>query len=146
MGRIFKKGLGSLGWARGFALLAFSLRIRSVCSSPVEINHTFMEMSLNLICFTDLYFIESLTSLFSLFSTHIFSPSPLILRCLGYKILMNFQGFFFVANCIVLEILMSSILLPSKIQAHHKKYLNEHVTYKFILMDSIIICIHFRSI
>ena len=41
-----------------------SLIIRYVCNSQVDISHTFMEMFLNLIFFTDFYFIEILTSLF----------------------------------------------------------------------------------
>ena len=41
-------------------------------------HHKFMEMSLNHISLTDILFIEILTSLFSLFSTIIFSPTLLL--------------------------------------------------------------------
>ena len=40
---------------RDLAVLTSSLRIRSVCSSQVELSHMFIEMSLNLISFTDFY-------------------------------------------------------------------------------------------
>ena len=40
---------------RDLAVLASSLRISSVCSSQVELSLTFIEVSLNLISFTDFY-------------------------------------------------------------------------------------------
>ena len=49
MGRTFKRGLESVGLARGLAVLASSLRIRSVCSSQVELSLRFIEIPLNLI-------------------------------------------------------------------------------------------------
>ena len=48
------------------------------CSSQVAISHTFMEMILNLIYFTDFYFVEILTSLFRFFSTIISLPTLLL--------------------------------------------------------------------
>ena len=86
--------MGSLVSTWGLTVFPSSLIIGYVCSSQVEISHTFMEMLLNLLYFTDFYIIEISTSLFWFFSTIIFSPTR-------YKIIMNFQDFFFVANCIV---------------------------------------------
>ena len=40
---------------RDLAVLASSLRIRSVCSSQVEFSHMFIEISLNPIYFADFY-------------------------------------------------------------------------------------------
>ena len=69
MGKISKRGLGSLVSTRGLTVFASSLITRKVCSSQAQICHTFMEMFLNLIYFTVSYFIEILTSLFWFFST-----------------------------------------------------------------------------
>ena len=44
------------------------------------------------------------------------------LRCLGYKIIMNFQELFFVANCIVSEALMTWILQNSKFKPSTKYF------------------------
>ena len=51
-----------------------SFSCSEVCSSQVEISHTFMEMFLNLIYFTDFYFIEILTVYFDFFQRLFFHP------------------------------------------------------------------------
>ena len=103
MGRIFKRSLKSLGWAWGLAVLASSLRIRSVCSSQFAISRTFMEISLKLIYFTDFNFIEISTSLFSFFQGlffHLHCCLKLTLfRRQNYHEFSRF--FFFMTNCIV---------------------------------------------
>ena len=58
--------------------ILFNNSFNKVCSSQVEISHTFMEMILNFICFEDFYFIEILLFYFDFFSTLIFSPTPVL--------------------------------------------------------------------
>ena len=64
-------------WYERLNVFASSLIIKKVCNSQAEISHTFMEMFLNSIYFTEFYFIEILTSLFWLFSTLNFSLTRL---------------------------------------------------------------------
>ena len=70
----------------------------TVCKSRVEISHRLMEISLNLMGFTDLFYKKMLTSLISFSSTNTFLLNLLLKsdfkRSLGYKIIMTFLQFF----------------------------------------------------
>ena len=95
-------------WTRVLTVFAPFLIIRKIFSSQAEISHTFMEMFLNLICFTDFYFIETLTSLFWFFQRSIFHSQcylkSTLLRLQHYH---KFSRFFFWVNCIVSETSMA---------------------------------------
>ena len=58
----------------------YNLQIYTVCKSPIEISHTLMEISLNLIGFTDFFYKETLTSLISFSSRNTFSLNLLLKR------------------------------------------------------------------
>ena len=98
-----------------------------------------MEIFLNLIGFTDFFYKEMLTSLISFSSRYTFSLNLLLKASAVWAKNYEFLPFFFVANRIGSE------------TSH--KLLNQSLSQKlfqlagdlFILMDSAIICIHFRN-
>ena len=132
MGKISKRGLGSLVSTRGLTVFASSLITRKVCSSQAQICHTFMEMFLNLIYFTVSYFIEILTSLFWFFSTVNFAFTLLLKT---YVVLATKLSWIF-----KIFSLWRTVSFPKhqwrgftnfQIQDQHKTFPKEHVTYSF---------------
>ena len=117
---------------RGLAVIAPSLIKRSVCSSQVEISDTFMNMSLNLIYFTDFYFIEILTSLFSFFSTLIFSRNCYLkLSLFRLQHYHEFSRFSLCGKLYRFRDINFLDLTNFQIQTHDKKILNENMTFPF---------------
>ena len=109
--------------------LASYLRIKSSCSSQVEISQTLLEIALNFIYFTDFYFVETLTSLFSFFST-LFSHAHCYLKLMLFRLENHeFSRFFLCGELYRFKDIDDLDLTNFQIQAHHKKLLKEHVTY-----------------
>ena len=132
MGKISKRGLGKLVWTWGLAVFASSLIIRKVCRSQAEISHTFMEMFLNPIRFTDFYFIEILTSLFSFFQRSFFHSHCYIkLTLFRLQNYHEFSRFFFCGELYCFGDINGLDLTNFQIQAHHKTFPKEHVTFLF---------------
>ena len=99
-----------------------------------------MEISLNLLGFTNIFYKEMLISVIWFSSRYTFSLNLSLKQGLFRMKIMSFYIFFFVANCIGSE---TSQKLPNESPPQKLLQLARDL---FILMDSAIICIHFRDI
>ena len=145
MGKISKRGLGSLVSTRGLTVFASSLITRKVCSSQAQISHTFMEMFLNLIYFTVSYFIEILTSLFWFFSTVNFAFTLLLKT---YVVLATKLSWIFKIFSLWRTVSFSKHQLLALYELPNSRptqNISEGARDLFILMESATIYIQFRS-
>ena len=128
-----------------YVVPASTLIKRSVCGSLVEISHTFMEMPLNLVYFTDFYLIEILTNLFSFFFLCSFYHPNCYLKLSLFRLkhYLEFSRFLQFGKLVSLQ--RHSYLGPYKLPNSSAPQKISERARLFILINPVIICIHFKS-